>query len=1090
MYSRILTTSLLFVLLLGIGSVFAQSSLTGTVEDKRTGEPLPGATIILEGADKGTASDIDGNYTLNNIEPGEYTIIVSFVGFKRLEETMEIELGSNEFNAKLSPDISGFDEVVVTGVSSQTQKKKLAFDVSSVSDEQVTKVQAYDISDALTGKIAGARIVNNGAPGAPASINLRGINTMGNSRPMILVDGVQIDASTFAAGTGDDRLDALSDLDLGQIERVEVVKGAAAATLYGAQGANGVINIFTKAGQPGELRVSASTSWNLDVLNNNNQPEMNTNFHNLPVNSEGQIIGMAFDEQNGTWQIPGQVANGVFNKPYTSYVDANTGEVIPLTSQDERLEDYYLTGVTGEHKMSISGGNDKSTFLVSGSFLDQESVEQDLGFDRLSLRINSDTDLRDDLKLGIRTNFVNSDRQGVSESGNNIESGLSTLLLSKPFVDVFRKNPNGSFPAKFQQGSVASNPLFQKQLTESSFETNRFIGSLNLNYSPTKYLELDYRFGTDYSSRKFDRLQRNALGFEDPNTAEEEVVILDDDGFFERIGRENWQFNSIIKALVRTDLQEDLGIGIPVTSTTNFTFDWRRNDFERTSTRADGLPFGLDLNTLSFGNTPETDEFRQTFITFGFLVNQNFEVGNYMGFSGGFRADKSSAFGEAAEFNVFPRGDVFLRLSELGFMKDSNLPISELKIRGAYGEAGIQPGAFDRFVTLGQDLIGDQGVFNTSGTLSNPRLQVEESREFEAGGDIEFQFDGNWFQNIGLSGTYWSRETDGAIQSLEVEPSRGSGALLNNALDLSSQGVDLSLNGLVYFNNDFTWRTGVQFGRAITEVDDIANGEDLTLSGTSSFTYRFSEGDRFGVFTGFRPVQSVDAVDPSTGERFIPEAEAENFTTVDGVVVNRFTKRVQFRNEKEKIGDPTPDFTLTFRNDFTIKDNWDISFQLEWQQGGDIFNATKWWMFQRSNHEDFEERVLIDGGEQVGGNLFDSSGNPTTQTSTVDGSQPQAWANFHNSKINDATPFFVEDATYLKLREVSVSYDFTNLIGAEDLIRGIRVGFSARNVFTITDYDGFDPEVSGEDIDSRLRGLDIFTFPNIRTFSFKASIDI
>lgn len=1086
---RILSLIVLCGCFFAVSNTYAQTgSLSGQVQDASNGDLLPGANVILQGTQKGAATDIDGNYTIQNITPGTYTLTASFLGYKQFQRQVDIAAGTNTLNINLEPDFIGFDEVVVTGAGVATSKKKLGIDVSSVDEEKLTKVQAYDFSSALTGKVAGASITNAGRPGAPATIVLRGINTMGVSRPMILVDGVEIDASTYAAGTTDDLSDRLADFDFSNIERVEVVKGAAAATLYGAQGANGVIQIFTKSGQAGKLQIDASTSWSFDQLNEGRTVEQNTNFHSFPIDANGNIIGMSFDETNGIWTVPSQEPNGVTDNPYLGYIGPG-GEVIPLNVQDDRITRFYDTSVSQNHDITISGGNENSTYLVSGNFLDQDGIEPGTGFERLSFRLNTDTDVMENFKVSLRTNYINSEQFGVTESGNNVESGLGTLLTAEPFIDVFRRNPNGQFPAKFEAGRVTTNPLFFKEIQSLSTETNRFIGNVNLNYQPIKYLELDYRFGLDYYYSQFDRVQKNGQGFEDPGTTETEIVLLQPDGFVNRIGRTNYTFNSIIDATVRTDFKNDFNINVPIRSTTLFKFDWRRTDFQETQAQGTTLPFGIDLTTLRATANPTVDEFKFEFITFGFLINQKFDYGDLFGISGGFRADKSSAFGEAAEFSFFPRADAYLRISDFDFWNSLQGTISDFKIRGAYGEAGTQPGPFDRFVTLDQSLIGSQGSFNTADPASNPRLQVEESQEFEVGADVAFTFGGQWFQSLGISGTYWDRENNGAIQQLETAPSTGASNILNNAVDLASDGIDISLNSLIFFNDSWNWRTSINFGRSQTTVVDIGNNEDLILEPTSSFRYLFREGEIFGAFFGFKPLRSLDEIDPITNERYIAEADVENFTFVDGVVVNRFNKQIQFRSEQEKIGDPTPDFTLSFRNDFQVKKNLDVAFQIDWVQGGDLFNATKWWMFNSSIHEEFEEKVLIDGGEVVGGPMFDANGNPTTIISTVNGNEPHAWRNFHGSKREEATPFFVEDGTYVKLREVTVSYDFTDLLGLSG-VRSLRFGVSGRNLLTFTGYNGFDPEVSGEDQDVRFRGLDIFTFPNYRTFNFKASVGL
>ncbi len=1081
--------TLLVISVIG-GSAFAQTgSLSGVIEDENQ-EPMAGASIFITELEKGTTANSEGQYSLNNIPVGTYTVVTRFLGFKENRQSVTISSGLNLLDVTLELDVVGFDELVVTGTGSAVSKKKLAMDVSSVDEQSLQKVPAYTLGSSLTGKIAGSTVTPNGAPGAPSAIILRGINTMGTSRPMILIDGVEIDASSTASGSGNDRYSRLSDIDFSTVERIEVVKGAAASTLYGAQGANGVIQIFTKSGTNGRTRIDVSTNWSFDQLDESRTVSKALDFHAYPLDGNGNIAGLVFNEDTGIWTVPAVEANSTTDQPYssTTYLDGN-GNSVPLNIYDDYLNEFYRTGVSQNHQLSISGGNETTTYLIGGSYLGQEGIEREIQFERMSFRLNTTTKLRSDLTLALRTNFVNSDRQGITESGDNIESGLNTLLGTEAFINPLWEDENGFFATKFTSGSVSTNGLFFKQVQELNTGTKRFIGNANLTYTPNRFLEVDYKFGLDGYYSEFNRIQDNVTLFEDPTTGDNEVVLLNPDGFSQRIGRTNYFYNSIVDVLFKSDLDRDFSLGLPVQTTSLFKFDWRRNDFTSTTAQSDGLPAGLPLTTIRAGSTDISDEFQSTFITYGFLFNQRFDIDDYAGFSAGVRADKSSAFGEAAELRYFPRADAYVRLSGFDLWEDLSTFIPEFKLRVAYGEAGTQPGAFDRFITLNQGNIGVSGTFNTPATSSNFAIVEEESSELELGTDLSFDLGDTWFQAIGISATYWNRNNNGVIQSLAVAPSTGSQAILDNTIDLEATGFDLSLNSLVYNTRDFNWLANLNFGTSYSEVANISNGEDLILSVSNNFDFIFREGERYGVFFGFNPLSSFDEIDPTTGARYIAEADVDNYVIVDGAVVNRFTKRIQMRSEREVIGDPTPDFSLSLRNDFTIKQNLEVVFQLDWVQGFDILNGTKWWMFNAGTHEEFEDVILIDGDEVVGQPIFDLNGDPLAQISRVDGSQPQAWRNYHASKRNGLTPYFIEDGSFVKLRELSISYNLTSLV-AESGIRNLRVGVTGRNLLTFTNYTGFDPEVSQANEDTRFRGVDLFTYPNFRTFSFNVSLGL
>jgi TonB-dependent starch-binding outer membrane protein SusC len=1091
MYKQLLF--IVFCSLALAGNAYAQTgSITGTITDQVTGEELPGATVFISEINRGTSSGIDGQFTLTNIPVGNYVLRVTYIGYETIRQDINISQGVNEIDFQLQRDFLGLDEIVVTGVGAETVTRQLGTNVVSISDRDLTLVPTYTFQSALTGKIAGATVTPSGQPGAPAAIILRGINTMGTSRPLIMVDGVEIDASNYAVGSDNDQLSMLSNIDFNDIERVEVVKGAAASTLYGAQGANGVIQIFTRSGQAGPTRVSFNTSWSFDHLNESRNIDL-IKRHSYPVNDDGYIIGMNFNSETGIWSIPSpdpSPASGVNtlnNREFIGYIDPD-GNQVPLSLYDN-ISPFYEGGATQNHNVSISGGTDRYNYLIGSSYMDQEGIEQGVGFERISFRLNSDTHISESLTLGLRSNYINSNKTGVTESGNNIQSGLGFLLTLPPFIDATWTNPEGYYPPIMEQGSVSTHALFFKQINDLDTETNRLIGNINANYTPLDFLEIDYKLGFDWYSMNFDRLQRNAQRF--TNNA-----LLRPAGYFERNAYINRNLNSILDVFLRRDIGNDFSIGIPIQSTTLFKFDWREQKYNRMTSRADEMPPGLGLETIRSGSIPEVDEYRETFVTYGFLVNQKFDIDEFGGFSLGFRADKSSAFGEGAEYSYFPRGDVYLRVSE--FLPQFQDFLREFKLRAAYGEAGTQPGAYDRFVTLNQGNIGSIGYLSSPATASNPRLAVEESRELELGADVAFRFGDTWFNSIGFGVTYWDRENVGVIQSLEAPLSIGSNSLLNNAIDLSSDGLDITFDAMVFNSSRVNWFTRMNFGTSKTMVDWIANGEDLILDGPGGVPYIFREGEIYGAMFGRTPVSSLDQRD-ADGEFYIPEQvevtinnetvlrpRDEIYTIIDGHAVNKYTKRIEWVNEQVLIGDPTPDFTLSMRNDISYG-NFNVAFQLDWVQGQDIYNATRWWMYSSSVHGDFDKAVLIDGGERVGEPL------PWNENiiSDYNGNEPQPYRIYHGTKRNGDTSFFVEDGSYLKLREMTISYDFSEILGLRErnLARNLTLGLSGRNLFTLTNYTGFDPDVSHANQDSRYRGLDTFVYPNYRTITFNATIN-
>ncbi len=1029
-------------------SVFAQTgSVSGTVQDTDTGELLPGANIFIVELERGAATNADGEYTIIGIPAGTYTFRVTFIGYAEYTETIVVGNSAIQQNFNIKNDLLGLEELVVTGVGSETSTRKLAINVESVGSEKLEYIPVSNIDAALTGKIAGAQIINQGQPGAGSSIILRGINTFGSTNPIILLDGIEISSGQTATDNnqGSSRL---ADIDWSTIDRVEVIKGAAAATLYGAQGANGVIQLFTKRGTPGRTEVTFTTTQRFDEYLRGGIEFADR--HAYAVDGNGNMTGVVYDPDNYFWTQetqrldPGALVNQQFQV---------AGQVIPTF---DNLDQIMQTGRYQQYGINVSGGDAKSNYLLNAGAVNQTGVEDAVDYWRNNFGLRYGVNLSDDLKIDAKIDLINSRNRNNTESGNNIESGLNTALTTPVYQDLTLTDDDGYFLAAMEDGEVSTNPLFLKQINTKDLETVRLINNFNMNYQPFAQLELDYRFGIDHFRSRYNELQINSEAIQPVNSP-----VLSKTGYIENDNISSSRFNSIANAFIRLDFQRDFNIDLPIITQTQISFDWRKNLYQRLTADGSDLPT-LPLETLDAVATPSVDEFRSEFITYGYLINQKFEYGDLLGFSVGGRYDKSSAFNQGETTEFFPRGDFFFRFSDLSVLDAIENTVSDLKFRVAYGEAGTQPNAFDRIITLTQGLLGTSGTLNSQTQLSNPQLGVEVSKEFEIGGDIVLNLGKDWFQSVKVGVTYFDRVNDFVIRGVEIAPSTGATSVLTNAFKLDATGLDFELDALVHYSRNFNWTSTLTFGQQETFVRDISNGEAITIDVESGQLFYFNEGDIFGAHFGFRALQSFDEVD-ADGNRYIDEADVGDYSIVNGQVVSNVSRAVQYRNEQEIIGDPTPDFILGFRNDFAIK-NLRFAFQWDWVQGGDIYNATRQRMYQEFTHADVTESITLSNGDEG------------------------AFANYYWSqyKANQKNESFVEDGTYLKLRELTVSYDLASLInrGDANLVKNFIISFGGRNLLTFTDYKGFDPEVSEGGQIASIRGYDYFSYPNFRSYNF------
>ncbi|MFA6708036.1 MAG: hypothetical protein WCR91_09060, partial [Sphaerochaetaceae bacterium] len=381
------------------------------------------------------------------------------------------------------------------------------------------------------------------------------------------------------------------------------------------------------------------------------------------------------------------------------------------------------------------------------------------------------------------------------------------------------------------------------------------------------------------------------------------------------------------------------------------------------------------------------------------------------------------------------------------------------------GEAGIQPSAYDRMITASSDILGDQGYFYLPSTSRNPALGVERSKEIEFGLDYGISLmKGYWLNKASGSLVYWTRKSTGVIYTVDMPPSTGTAGIRDNAIDLSSKGIQFSMDLDVYKSRNFDWKFGTRFTKGLTMVDKISNGKPIIIGEGGSGQTAIVEGEPVGAFFGTKPLSSLDQKD-SNGDRYIDEADLNDYEVVNGMVVDKTSKQVQFTAEQEKIGDATPKFSMSFFNDFTIHKNVLFSFQFDWVKGAEAYNVSRQWLYRDRIHPDFDKEITIGG-------------------------QTGAWVAFYNSlyNTNNIHQYFVEDASFLRLRNISLTYDLSDLI-KNGFIKGLSVSVSAKNLLTVTNYSGMDPEAVGTNLNNPLyRGIDLWSFPNSKSVIFGVNV--
>ncbi len=1041
------------IMLLSVGGTFAQTgTITGIVTDSKDGSPLQGVTVRVKGG--GTViTGFDGSFTIKNAKP-EVSIDYSYVGF--LSKTVKAKPGAI-LKIDLQSDARSLNEIVVTGVGVATSKKKLGISVESVTADKLPPAPTASVDQALIGKIPGAQISStNGSPGARTNIVLRGINGLRGTSPMILLDGLQVAATD------------LNSLDLSGVERIEVVQGAASATIYGAQGANGVIQLFSKKGKPGKINIDISSSASSNTLINSGNLHKSA-FHSFSTNANGEVIGssgnpLVLDPINMIYKenVLVDLVNptAVQNKPY----DKNLQYV-------DHFKMFLQSAYTTNNSVIVSGARDRIDFSISASDNRQNSnFKRNGDYSRSNLLSNIGIEIAKNLKFRTINQLVYTKNTQVDQTGRTIFYSLNN---TRPFVNYDLKDSLGNYGTYFGDaaGVNSSNPNFRTQYTDYKNVKLDVVQSFNLNYKPVKFVELDAKYGLNYQSQD---IVQNILPQDNNANAAYNKSWRSNYGTVSTPAQtgeiDNYRYQTIFQnfigtATFRTDFKNDFHINIPIQTTTQVAFDYRKNIDKEYITWGSDAPSYTPYTASQMGTYKIQSDLKTPFITYGYLVNQRFEIGDFAGVSGGFRSDYSSAFGGGSKPFTFPRGDAYLRLSSLNFWSDRQIHdiVPEFKLRAAYGEAGTQPGAFDRYVTFSTRNLGSNVAFFYPTTSSNPELNVEVSKETEVGTDFSVNiFKGAWLKSVNISATYWDRKSTATLYPVDVAPSTGLGTIRNNSFTMASHGIQASLNLSVLGSKDFNWNFTANFSKNTSLIRSVVNVPVVVLSNAGSSNYILKAGDKVGQLYGYMMLHSVDEKDIN-GVNMIPKADQANYTVAStGWVVNKTTKQPYVSTGQYPLGDPNPKFNMSFINDFSFKSYLNISMQWDWVSGSQLYNQTKEWMYRDGIHGDYANPVTIDG--QTG-----------AFTAYYRGIYAQRSA-------NGTKNYFLENASFARLRNIAVAFDFARFVKIKGF-RKLQLIASGRNLVTLTDYTGMDPEVSSGTSNSSFdRGVDHNTIPNVKSF--------
>tara|TARA_R110002020_G_scaffold293535_5_gene509193 strand:- start:117072 stop:120248 length:3177 start_codon:yes stop_codon:yes gene_type:complete len=1038
----------LLVFLCAAFQSFAQKTVTGTVYDS-SGTPLLGVNVIVKGTSNGVSTDFDGHYEITASDSN--VIVFSYVGFQESEELVG---NRTQIDVTLAESAESLDEVVLIGYGAQ-QRQDVNGSVASIESDEIENIPQVSIDQLMQGKAAGVTISqNSGKPGAAVSVRIRGITSItGNNEPLYVIDGVPIsgdsrnlstsgrtDASSFN-GNGQTGSSPLAGINPNDIESVDILKDASATAIYGSRGANGVVIIKTKSGAKGEkgtLRYSTYLALQepqklLDVMDLRTYARLQ--------NSLATEYGVS---QRVEFSNPALLGSG------TDW-------------QDE----VFQQAIMKSHQLSYSGSSEKVNYLVSGSYLDQEGIVLGSGFERITIRTNLDAQVTDWLKIG--ANITGSrTTEDVTLNGNR--DGIVSLgLLQSP--DVAVRNPDGSFAGPPNDPTAVEGSINPVALALSQTNKLKKYSALGNIFSEFKLADgLTFRnevggsfefidnniFTPTYSWGRF--INENATLFE-KRAKSQFWIIKNYFNYTKTFGEHN------LNLLLGQEAQESSWDGNQVTGT-----GFVNNNIQTLNNASDLTAYDAYQGSASLNS---------------YYGRAIYSFKNKYGLTATFRADGSSKFDALGDnkWGYFPSFAASWKVYNEPWMESVNEVVDNIRLNVGYGVVGNQDIPNYLYGASLSDAQTGVGLGYSVTNIPNPELKWEETRQANIG--LDFTLLDN---RLNATIEVYNKISKDFLYQLPLPiyltggPSYlgGIGAPYVNLGEMTNKGIDVSLGYSTLKTKDFSWSTNLNVSHYQNEVTDLyQDGLEVIRSVTSGFLSspitRTVEGEPLGKYYGYKvqgifrteaqiadaPVQFGIPYSDAQGDNWLGDVQYVDVNE-DGVI-----------NEQDRtyIGNPHPDFTFGFTNNFSYK-NFDLSIFLQGSYGNDLMNLT---------------RKETTGLARLYTNQLDEAQDYWSPTN-VDASFPRPRRGDDNQNLF-VSDRYIEDGSYLRIQNVTLGYNLPDSVLDKLNLTNIKLYGTIQNLYTFTDYSGYDPEIGAYNGDALQMGVDRGRYPISRTFTLGLNVE-
>ncbi len=1020
--------------------LFAQSmTVSGKVSDA-SGNALPGVNIQVKGTNNGTSTDFDGNYEISASQ-GD-VLIFSFLGFK----TKEIAITGATLNVSLEEDTSHLDEVVVTAFGIKKETKSLGYSVTQIKTSDLELSGQTNAVSALQGRVAGLQINRtSGSAGGGIDILIRGVTSVDpsrNNQPLIIVDGLAFDNSTTSGNvlpsSGSNSpssaeqfsfTNRAADINPEDIESFSVLKGAAATALYGIRAANGAIIITTKKGKLGKAKVSITATTSIREVKTT--PDLQKTYRE---GWRGRVEALyAPETETGFISTFPSTPFHTWGPRYSEDSVTNPNGVVVDLSNDRFYDPYDLfrTGVNTQVNFNISGATEKLDYYFSAGNNSEKGIMPNTDYNSTSLRFKSGYQATDKFKITSSISYTNSGGSRANGGDKSVMSSLSFYSPTFPINDYI--NPDGS-QRNYSRG-IIDNPRYFLEKSNLKDDVNRWVGYVNFNWSPKEWINITYAAQVDNYSDQRNRFVPPDL---DTGTQVGGFIVEQDINY---LGLES----NFIVTLTK-DWSEDFGssltLGHQVIDTkTDFTF-----------IRGEGLnvPGINDIaNTINpfVGNT--TTQLRNMGV-FGEL-KLDYKDKLFLTVTG--RNDWVSTFLKGKRSFFYPSVSLAYDIHDLFGENDT---FTYGKLRSSWAEVGKSP-RFGKighyFVADGDFPFGGTGGFRSSTAEGDLNTVPERDQSFEIGTDLRF------FKNrVRIDYAYFTTRVKNQIFGVGVPPSTGRSSITRNAGDFKVFGHELLISADIVKNDNFTWETILNWSTSEGKVLDLPEDVDAVVfvsSGFAGVTSEVREGDEMGTLYGWKWRYE-------NGQRYIGS---------DG------KPRVDFDAGRQKVGNAFPDFIASIGNNLKYK-NLSFNFLLEWKKGGDLYDSGRRNSIRNgilALTEFRNETTVLEGVMDDGNGGFVTN----TQEVLIDQDYYRS-----STRFNRASEILIQDASWVKLRNIGLTYNITGSILEKLHMDNFSISASAQNILLWTPFEGFDPEGNQYSAGSNVYGFTGLNTPLSESYSF------